>query len=141
MDARGGWRVGNTIAPARFVLFCLVFVVGLAVAIPSLGPGPGTMAAFDAASALFLVSLLPLLRGTDADAMRIHAKANDANRAGLLALTGWVGSNAGLATISPAVHCGLFITTSIAPMRRFIRRRMRGGTAMRSAIRRSARIR
>lgn len=90
MDARGGWRLGNTIAPARFVLFCLVFVVGLALAVPPLGPGLGTMAAFDAASAVFLISLLPLLGGTDPDAMRHHAKANDANRAGLLALTALV---------------------------------------------------
>ncbi|HEU4959422.1 MAG TPA: DUF1345 domain-containing protein [Sphingomonas sp.] len=90
MDARGGWRLGNTIAPARFVLFCLVFIAGLALAIPSLGPGLGTMAAFDAASAVFLIVMLPLLGGTGPDAMRRHAKANDANRAGLLALTALV---------------------------------------------------
>jgi len=85
-----GWRLGNSIAPARFVLFCVVFVIGLAVAIPALGFGLGTMAAFDAASAIFLVAMAPLLRGGDADAMRTHAKNNDANRAGLLALTALV---------------------------------------------------
>jgi len=86
----GGWRLGNHIAPARFILFCVVFAIGLAVAIPPLGPGLSAMAAFDAASALFLLSLLPLLRGASAETMRRHAKANDANRAGLLALTGLV---------------------------------------------------
>ncbi|MGN6269361.1 MAG: DUF1345 domain-containing protein [Sphingomonas sp.] len=84
------WRLGNHIAPPRFILFCLVFVVGLFVAIPPLGPGRGTMAAFDAASALFLVSIAPLLRNADAQSMRAASKRNDANRIGLLALTGLV---------------------------------------------------
>ena len=86
----GGWRLGNRIAPARFLLFCVVFAIGLVAAIPPLGPALGTMAAFDAASALFLISLLPLLRGASAETMRRHAKDNDANRAGLLALTALV---------------------------------------------------
>ena len=86
----GGWRLGSTIAPARFVLFCIVFAIGLVVAIPPLGAQLGTMAAFDAASAIFLVAIAPLLRGTDAETMRRHAKDNDANRAGLLALTALV---------------------------------------------------
>ena len=87
-DAR--WRLGNHVAPPRFILFCVMFAIGLVVAIPSLGPGRGTMAAFDAASALFLVSIVPLLRNADAETMRAAAKRNDANRAGLLALTGLV---------------------------------------------------
>ncbi len=48
--------------------------------------GLGTMAAFDIASALFLLLVAPLLRDR-ADDMRQHAKDNDANRALLLALT------------------------------------------------------
>jgi uncharacterized membrane protein len=84
------WRLGNHIAPPRFILFCVMFAIGLVVAIPSLGPERGTMAAFDAASALFLVSIAPLLRNADAETMRAAAKSNDANRAGLLALTGLV---------------------------------------------------
>jgi len=84
------WTLGTRVAPARFILFCIVFIVGLVVAIPPLGPAKGTMAAFDAASAVFLAGVLPLLNNADAEAMRGHAKANDANRAGLLALTGLV---------------------------------------------------
>lgn len=87
---RARWRLGNHVAPPRFVLFCVVFAIGLVVAIPSLGPGRGTMAAFDAASALFLVSIVPLLHNADAETMRAAAKRNDANRVGLLALTGLV---------------------------------------------------
>lgn len=84
------WRIGNRIAPPRFVLFCLLFGIGLIAGIPLLGPGRGTLGAFDVASALFLVSIVPLLRHADADEMRAASTDNDANRAGLLALTGLV---------------------------------------------------
>lgn len=87
---RARWRLGNHVAPPRFILFCVMFAIGLIVAIPSLGPGRGVMAAFDVASALFLISIVPLLRNADAETMRAAAKRNDANRAGLLALTGLV---------------------------------------------------
>jgi len=84
------WSLGTHVAPARFVAFIIVFAAGLVVAIPSLGLGRGTMAAFDAASLLFLVSIVPLSNCAGADEMRRRAKGNDANRAGLLALTGLV---------------------------------------------------
>lgn len=84
------WRLGNHIAPPRFILFCVAFAIGLMLAIPPLGLGRGAMAAFDAASALFLLSIVPLMKNADAKAMREQAKDNDANRAGLLALTGLV---------------------------------------------------
>jgi uncharacterized membrane protein len=84
------WQLGEHVAPPRFILFCLVFAAGLVVAIAPLGLGRGTLVAFDAASALFLLSLMPLLGRGKADQMRAQAKANDANRAGLLALTGVV---------------------------------------------------
>ncbi|MEG3152710.1 DUF1345 domain-containing protein [Sphingomonas sp. ZT3P38] len=79
-------QLGNKIAPARFVAFVVIFAGGLAILIPSLGRGLGTMAAFDIASALFLILLTPLLRSKASD-MRRFAKDNDANRALLLALT------------------------------------------------------
>ncbi|MDB5703174.1 MAG: hypothetical protein JWN66_290 [Sphingomonas bacterium] len=79
-------QLGRKIAPARFVAFVAVFVIGLAGLIPCLGWGLGTMAAFDIASALFLLLIAPLLR-SKAEDMRRFAKENDANRASLLALT------------------------------------------------------
>ncbi|WCM26037.1 DUF1345 domain-containing protein [Sphingomonas sp. QA11] len=82
-------QLGRKIAPARFVTFILVFAAGLAILVPLLGKGRGTMAAFDIASALFLLLVAPLLRDTTDD-MRQHAKDNDANRALLLALTALV---------------------------------------------------
>ncbi|MES2056988.1 MAG: DUF1345 domain-containing protein [Pseudomonadota bacterium] len=83
--------LGNKIAPPRFLTFVLVFAVGLIVLIPipALGEGLGTMAAFDIATALFLALVAPLLR-SEAKDMRRHAKANDANRALLLGITGTV---------------------------------------------------
>ncbi|MGN6375449.1 MAG: DUF1345 domain-containing protein [Sphingomonas sp.] len=85
-----GWRLGKTVAPARFVLFYLAFAVGLVLLIPALGLSRGTLAAFDGASALFLLAVLPLLSNDRADLIRRRAKENDANRAILLALTGVV---------------------------------------------------
>ena len=80
--------IGNKIAPPRFVLFTILFVAGVFVAIPPLGWGRGTMAAFDVAGIVFLLALVPLLQRGAAGQMRRQATANDANRAGLLVLTG-----------------------------------------------------
>src|SRR4051812_24535232 len=79
-------QLGNKIAPTRFVAFGIAFAIGLAVLIPLMGKGLGTMAAFDIASALFLALVAPLLRSKVAD-MRKFAKENDANRALLLGLS------------------------------------------------------
>ena len=81
-------NLGQKIAPPRFILFTALFVVGLFVAIPALGWGRGTMAAFDVAAFVFLVAITLLLRKGEAKQMRKAAAANDANRAGLLVLTG-----------------------------------------------------
>src|SRR5207253_9402098 len=51
--------------------------------------GRALLAGFDVASALFLLSLYPLL-AEKAEQMRDRAEENDANRAGLLAITGLV---------------------------------------------------
>lgn len=82
------FNLGQKIAPPRFILFTVLFVGGLFVAIPPLGWGRGTMAAFDVAAAVFLLAVTTLLRRGEAAQMRKTAEANDANRAGLLILTG-----------------------------------------------------
>jgi len=82
-------RLGRRIAPPRFLLFCAAFAAGVATLIGPLGPTRGTMAAFDIAAALFLLSLVPLL-GSETSHMRRHARDNDANRALLLVVTGIV---------------------------------------------------
>ena len=82
-----GLKIGRRLAPPRFIAFLAIFVV-VAVALPGpLGFGRATMIAFDVAAALFLLSLVPVLRQSDRDAMRDRAKANDANRGVLLVLT------------------------------------------------------
>lgn len=81
-------NLGKKIAPPRFILFTVLFVGGLFVAIPPLGWGRGAMAAFDVAAAVFLIAVSTLLRHGEADRMRKTAQANDANRVGLLVLTG-----------------------------------------------------
>ena len=80
-------RLGQRVAPPRFLAFIAIFVIAL-VALPGpLGLGRGTMLAFDIASAVFLVSLIPVFGQSDPGRMREHATANDANRTVLLGLT------------------------------------------------------
>ena len=81
-------NLGQKIAPPRFIAFTVIFVVGLFVAIPPLGWGRGAMVAFDVAALVFLLAISTLLKKGEADKMRQAAEQNDANRAGLLVLTG-----------------------------------------------------
>ena len=85
-----GWTLGKRIAPPRFLLFLALFAIGLVFATPALGWGRGTMAAFDGAAGVFLLSVGPLLRRGEAAEMRRVARANDANRTLLLVVTGIV---------------------------------------------------
>ncbi len=80
-------RLGKHIAPPRFIVFFVMFVLGVVFLPGPFGFGRGTMLAFDLAAAVFLVSIVPLLRQDDRDAMRDRAKTNDANRTTLLGLT------------------------------------------------------
>jgi uncharacterized membrane protein len=84
---RQGWRIGARIAPPRFLAFVATFAIGLPLLIPALGPGRGTMAAFDIAAVLFLLLVSSLLKRGSAREMREATRANDANRALLLAIT------------------------------------------------------
>jgi uncharacterized membrane protein len=82
--------IGNRIAPPRFVLFLVLLLaasVGAGLAIDWLH---GIMIGFDVSGLVFLASCAPLLRDTRAATMRRHAAENDANRLGLLAITGLV---------------------------------------------------
>src|SRR3954468_637073 len=81
--------IGNRIAPPRFILFVILLVAGDAAGASFLGLRHGLMAGFDVAAAIFMLSLLPVLRGGPAQ-MRDLSEKNDANRALLLGLTGAV---------------------------------------------------
>lgn len=88
--ARSEWRVGNRIAPARFLAFVGLLIVACGIAvIVGTTPGRALMIGFDTASVVFLVSLWPLLDDKTAD-MRRTAERNDANRSALLVLTALV---------------------------------------------------
>ena len=82
--------IGRTIAPPRF-LAVLVLLPLAAWTWHALVPGARWTTAlaigFDAAAAVFLVSLLPLLRHGDADSIRCRADATSANRPMVLAVT------------------------------------------------------
>ncbi len=80
--------IGNRIAPPRFLAFCAIAIVGVPIAITRLGWSTGIMIGFDVAAAVFLLSVIPLLTKSDADAMRDSATRNAANRVVLLAITG-----------------------------------------------------
>jgi len=104
-------RIGNRVAPARFIGFVLLLVVGYAVHNRFIGEGgwkDSAAMAFDFAAACFLASLLPLLRDSSAEAMRRHAAENDANRLMVLFITSGLAFLA-MAAISgelPRVHDG-----------------------------------
>jgi uncharacterized membrane protein len=83
-------HLGKRIAPPRFITFVIVLIAGLPILQPAFGWRQGSMAAFDIAATIFLISLWPLLRTPHAKEMRIQADRNDANRALLLAITGAV---------------------------------------------------
>lgn len=78
---------GRHIAPMRFLVFAAVLLVatGGASAV-GLDPRSAALFGFDIAAFVFLASITPLL-SADPDSMRQHAQDNDANRAGLLAIS------------------------------------------------------
>lgn len=79
-------RLGRHIAPLRFLVFMAIFVASGAAFVPQLGLGRGAMAAFDLASAVFLILILGIFNA-EPGRMRTHARDNDANRALLLAIS------------------------------------------------------
>lgn len=87
--ARHEFHLGNRIAPPRFVLFIAFVVIGVPLAAHFLGWRVGGMVGFDVAATLFLLSCYPLF-GSNAGEMRELSRRNDANRLGLLVITGIV---------------------------------------------------
>ena len=79
--------LGNRIAPARFVVFALLTIVGVPIAARALGWRLGLLAGFDVAAVVFLASLLPILSLRDARAIRAHGRENEANRPLIVAIT------------------------------------------------------
>lgn len=88
--AGNAFQLGKRIAPPRFVLFLVLLPIALFAYRAALQAtdwlDPLAMA-FDFAAAVFLLSLIPLLRDSEAADIRKHAAENDANRVALLIIT------------------------------------------------------
>jgi len=83
--------IGNKIAPARFLLFMIVLLAATpAAALLIHNWWLGMMAGFNIAAIVFLISCVSLLSTREEAEIRRHAAENDANRVGLLVLTGTV---------------------------------------------------
>ncbi|MFL6727362.1 MAG: DUF1345 domain-containing protein [Sphingomicrobium sp.] len=83
--------IGNKIAPARFLLFMIILLVATpAAALLIHNWWLGIMAGFNVAALVFLISCVSLLSTREEAEIRRHAAENDANRVGLLVLTGTV---------------------------------------------------
>jgi len=78
--------IGNRIAPARFLMFLGLLVLGWAAGIGRLGFDRGLLAGFDLAALAFLVSCVPLFRLRTGELRRVVAE-NDANRLMLLVIS------------------------------------------------------
>ncbi len=89
-----GAMVGKHVAPPRFAGFLVLLPIAFFVHQHFVDHAKWTDSAaiaFDVASALFLVSLVPLLKQSGPDAIREHADTYDANRLLVLAMTTVVG--------------------------------------------------
>ncbi|MEA3264889.1 MAG: DUF1345 domain-containing protein [Pseudomonadota bacterium] len=75
--------LGNRLAPPRFIAFALLLPLGAGLWTwlnPAASWQDALAMGFDLAAAVFLLSLLPLLRHFPVAEMRRHADQNDANR-------------------------------------------------------------
>jgi uncharacterized membrane protein len=82
-------RLGNRVAPPRFIVFIAITVVGFLFAFHRESWAKAALVGFDIGALIFLASCAPLLN-RPTDEMRASAARNDANRAVLLAITGVV---------------------------------------------------
>ena len=86
--------IGNWLAPKRFLLFLALIPLAFLAQRAAFAWQPRADAvamAFDAAALVFLLSLMPLARDSDAAAVREHSAGNDANRWLVLVLTTLLG--------------------------------------------------
>jgi uncharacterized membrane protein len=92
MSGERSKTIGNRVAPGRFVAFVVILVATVAGLMLSelTSRQQSVMVGFDVAALVFLLGCLPLLSETGEEAMRGHARRNDANRTLLLILTGVV---------------------------------------------------
>ncbi len=86
-DQAAGQTLGQRIAPPRFIAFLAIFVAAFAVQFSVADWSHAMMVSFDLAAAVFLLSLVPMLRQQNAATMRQHAAENDANRVMLLVIS------------------------------------------------------
>ncbi|MEO6093696.1 MAG: DUF1345 domain-containing protein [Novosphingobium sp.] len=85
-----GDALGRHLAPPRFIVFLLLLPLGFFAHrtwFESRGFADSASMAFDLAAGVFLLSLIPLLRRSDAGSIRAHADVNNANRFLVLVLT------------------------------------------------------
>ncbi len=92
--------IGNTIAPARFIVFVLLFAVGTIATLQWLDWELALIAGFDLGTIVFLTSCLPLFFNRTHE-MRDLAVRNDANRVVMLLISGLV---AGVILVAVAVE-------------------------------------
>ncbi len=83
-------RIGERIAPARYLLFIVSAALATIFASPVFGWHDGGLIGFDVGATAFLLSLAPLLPQSSVEEMRRYAAENDANRLLLLLITGAV---------------------------------------------------
>jgi uncharacterized membrane protein len=83
---QGLLSITNKVAPWRFWMFFLLIGIAGFFALPALGWSTGVLVSFDIAAAAFLISCLHLF-GHGVANLREAAKANDANRGVLLAIS------------------------------------------------------
>lgn len=83
-------KLGRRIAPPRFILFILLFLVGVAVGWPLIGWSRGVMVAFGVAAVTTMIAWTTLLKKGSPEQMRRTACENDANRTVLLGVTGTI---------------------------------------------------
>lgn len=83
-------RLGNKLAPPRFLLFIVLFgaaVAGWRAAVPGSGWADQVSMAFNISATVFIASLWPLFSECSPDRLRAHSQENNANRLLVLIVT------------------------------------------------------